>query len=302
MNNSQQTLFADDIDVFYGRVTHSSAQVYVRINSLPGGSEWSLAGTVRGPNAPDTRTLPTTVPLGDRGEGDTLLASCSIPDPTFWTTQLPGTYNVEIQLRRDGQVIETVKRTLAIRFFGASGRNLVWESKRWVLRGVSTERNVGEEVAAFRDNAGVLVVKDPSVELLSEASMAGVLLAVELHTECAATELRRLSRWPAVAITIIPTGCDVTDNMREAATNLLFAERIEVNKASQPAAWAQVSFFDATHAAEFASILTQWPLPIVAERRLNGDYTLIEARRECDHLQRDLVSVGDFAGYVVQCR
>lgn len=292
--------FADQIDVFYGRVTHSAAQVYVRVSSLAGGGEWSIAGHVRGPIARGTRTLPTTVKLTDLGEGPTLLASCSLPDPAFWTTQLPGVYEVHIDLRRNGEIVETVDRSLGIRFFGASGRKLLWEGKRWVLRGVSTHVGDVEEMDAFQDNAGVIVVQNPSNSLLDRASSSGVLLVAELTSGDLLQELRRLSHWPAVAILMLPSDCDVTNELRAAAPNLLFAERVDASKAVAPAGWAQVSFCDTANLSGIEAVAQQSPLPIIAERRLNGDYTLAEARRECDHLQRDLVPLGDFAGYVVQ--
>jgi len=291
--------FADEIDVFYGRVTHSSAQVYVRVSSLVGGGEWSIAGHVRGPIAGGTRTLPTTVALKDLGEGATLLGSCSIPDPAFWTTQLPVFYEVQIQLRRTGEVIETVDRSLGIRFFGASGRGFRWEGKRWVLRGGSTPVSDVEGIDAFKDNAGVIVVKDPSESLLCGASSSGVLLVAELTSGGLLRELRSLCRWPAAAIVILPGDCDATNEFRAAAPNLLFAERIDPSSAKKPADWAQVIFCDATNIEEFNNATNHLAVPVVAERRLNGDHTLSAARHECDCLQRDLASLGDFAGYVV---
>jgi len=322
---------ADQIDVFYGRVTHSAAQVYVRVSSLAGGDEWTITGKVRGPIAPGTRTLPTTVALQDLGKGATLLASCAIPDPTFWTTLLPGTYELNIQLRCHGEVVETVTRSLGIRFFGASGRKFLWEGKRWVLRGVATSESDVAPIDVFRDNVGVLIVRDPVESLLREASEAGVLLAVDLalrgresfsakrhettdagrpkktpdpltRHECTVrliAELRCLTQWPAVAIVILPNDCHFEKEVRAAAPNLLFAQRIDPEESSTLADWTQVIFCDATDAKSVAAFAKSWPLPVVAERRLKGDYTLIEARRECDHLQRDLAPFGDFAGYVV---
>lgn len=291
--------FADQIDVFYGRVTHSSAQVYVRVGALVGGGEWSIAGKVRGPIAPGTRTLPTTVALQDLGKGATLLGGCSIPDPAFWTTLLPGTYEVTIQLCREGEAVETVVRSLGLRFFGASQRSFLWESRRWVLRGVAAQAGDPQEMDVFRDNAGVLVVRNPSDSLLDAASKSGVLLGVELDGGDLLQKLRRLTRWPAVAIVILPSDLGGDNELRASAPNLLFAQRIDLAVPSIRADWAQVVFCDATKAEAVAAMANSWAVPIVAERRLNGNYTLLEARRECDCLQRDLAPFGDFAGYVV---
>ena len=292
--------FADQLDVFYGRVTHHSAQIYVRMSSLAGGGEWSIGGHVRGPIAPGTRTLPTTIALQDLGAGASLLGACSVPDPTFWTTQLSSTYEANVQLCREGQVVETAIRSLGIRFFGARGRNFLWEGKRWVLRGVATSVSQVGEIEAFRDNGGVIITPDPAESLLSTASTLGVLLVVELAGTDLLRDLRTLSRWPAVAMVILPSDCRRGSELRSAAPNLLFAQRMAPGKAREPADWAEVILCDATDLEAFGAATRLSPLPVVALRRLNGNFTLVEARRECDRLQRDLVPLGDFAGYVVQ--
>ena len=292
--------FADQIDVFYGRVSRNSAQLYVRVGSLTGGEEWSIAGRVRGPIARGVRTLPTTVALTDLGQGATLLATCSIPDPSFWTTQLPGTYEVSIQLSRNGEVVESIVRSLGIRFFGASTRKFLWEGKRWVLRGVSTHVSDVQAIDEFGDNVGVIVTKDPSEALLNRASDGGVMVAAELSSTELMRALRSLSRWPAVAIAILPSDSKVDGNLRAAAPNVLLAQRLDLNKRNEIAEWAQVIFCDADDTKAFGEAAKSSPLPFVAQRRLNGNFTLVEARRECDALQRDLAPLGDFAGYVVQ--
>lgn len=292
--------FADQLVVFYGRITHSEAQIYVRVSALVGGGEWSVSGQVRGPFAPGTRTLPTTVALTDLGNGATLLGCCSVPDPAFWTTQLPCTYEVTVHLRRAGEVVETVTRSLGIRFFGASRRNFLWEGKRWVMRGVAAPAGDVEVVEAFRDNAGVIMVRNPSDALLDAASLAGVTSVVELERGDLQQSVRRLSRWPTVAIVILPSAGEVDGELRAVAPNLLFGQRIDVTASSAIADWAQVVFCDVSHVGSLGMTAKSSSIPIVVERRLNGNFTLVEARRECDRLQGDLVSLGDFAGYVVQ--
>jgi hypothetical protein len=290
---------ADQTDLFFGRITHNAAQVYVRIGSLEGGGEWSIAGTVRGPIASGIRTLPTTVTLADLGEGQTLLGSCSLPDPNFWTTLMPGTYEISVNLLRDGDVVESFVRSLGIRFFGAAGRDLRWEGKRWVLRGVSSQVSDLDELASLEDNQGVIVVAQPSESLLSRASSTGVLVVAEPANDDLLKELRFLSRWPAVAIAILPSDCDATEELRSATPNILFAERFDPVVSNSSAKWAQLIFCDASDPNITARVRDKSAVPVVAERQLSGEFTLSEARRECDHLQRELAPLGDFAGYVV---
>lgn len=290
----------NNIDVFYGRVTRSSAQVYVRVGSLKGGEAWSISGKVRGPNARGTRTLPTTVSLRDMGQGDTLLASCAIPDPACWSWQLPCTYDVTIELRHDGDLRHTINRSLGIRFFGASGDDLRWEGKRWVFRGVASQEIDCEQVEDLSDNVGAIVTRDPADELLEQTSLLGVLIAAEVTGDDLTNELRRLGSWPSAAMAILPNYTPISQEIRAAAGNMLLAVRVNPDTSQPPAEWAEVVFCDAEDINAFKSATCNLEVPVIAERQLSGDYTLLEGRRECDRLQRDLVVLRDFAGYVVR--
>ncbi len=291
---------AHQVDVFYGHLTPNSAQIYVRVLGIDPGEGWTMAGHIRGPFVPGTHTLPTEVPLHDLGHEPTWLAGCSLPEPCFWTTQLSGTYTVTVQLKQHGTVVETVIRSLGLRFFGVVGSHLRWANKRWVLRGVTVDHPQADTLGQWREQHAVMVTSDPSEELLAEASAQGVLLVIELDGSDVIHQVRRLSRWPAVAIVSLPIEWTAAEDLSAVAPNLLFAARMP---ADQPLLtvppWAKLIVCDADQRESLARFVAAGPLPIVAVRRLNGTQSLPEARGACDRLQSDLVDIGDFAGYVV---
>jgi hypothetical protein len=136
-----------------------------------------------------------------------------------------------------------------------------------------------------------------------------VLLIAEVKGDLAA-ELTRLSRWAAVGIAVVAQGTDVSDAVRAAAPNLLFAQRAADFKSARP--WAQLILADAASDPspsgrgqgegapdQLAMLAKNSPLPILAQRRLPEPQSLNAARAACDRLQADLAPLGDFAGYLV---
>lgn len=285
--------FADDLDVFYGRVTQTSAQVYVRVTHLPGGSEWSLRGTVRGPFWQGVRTLPLTMQLQDTGDGSTLLAGCAIPDPATWSPLSPSRYQLRIELRRNGKTIAEVERLLGIRTLGTNGRDLRWEGKRWVLRGICQREAVGDSLADFREQNAVPILSAPSDNLLEQASAEGVLAAVESSLDVTAANVRQLASFACVGMIIMPTSSDTVGELKASAPNVLFAQVLGNNEAV--ADWADVAMCDVADECHLKTA----QVPLIAVRRFSNSASFSDARAACDRLQRDLVSIGDFAGYVV---
>lgn len=289
---------ADDIDIFCGHVTQHSARVYARLNDRPGGGEWSISGHVRGPFCMGVRTLPLTASLQDMGEGETLLASCAIPDPSAWTPLSPSHYVVRVDLRRNGELQESIERQLGIRTLGARGRDLRWQAKRWVLRGICVAEEAIGDLEQWRQHNAIPVVSSPTEVLLEQASDQGPLLAVELGIDANAAELRRLSEFPAVGMAILHTSCDNASNLNSLAPNILFAQATQVGDAA-PAEWADFLLCDAKSPDQLREQVATSSLPIVAVRRVAKHGSFLDNRAECDRLQRDLAAIGDFAGYVV---
>ena len=58
----------------------------------------ALRGHVTGPFCDRAQTLPATLPLRAIEHGDQLLAEAVVPDPCFWTPELPFQYRVQIEI------------------------------------------------------------------------------------------------------------------------------------------------------------------------------------------------------------
>ena len=287
------------IEAFYGALTQSSARIYAQCPDLPGGGEWSLGGSVKGPVCEGVRTLPATAELVDLGEGATLLARATMLDPSLWSPDLPARYELEIELLRDGQLVETFQRTIGLRQLGGDGRDLRWQGRRWVMRGVTRDEAGAAELDFCRAERTTLVIARPTDELLRAASLTGVLLAVEVQSPELPATVRHLARWPAVGMIIAPNAAEMFQDVDAAALNLLRAARINPAGTSSLAAWADVVFGDASQPARLAEFAADCDLPVVAERKLRRTSSLQAARAACDYLQRDLAPLGEFAGYVV---
>lgn len=288
------------ITVFHGRVSQNSAQVYAQVTSRPGGGEWTLSGTVRGPRCQFSHTLPTSFSFRDAGRGSTLLAEAIVSEPCFWSPRLPSLYDVRIELCCGGDVQQTFERSLGIRFWGTRGNSLVLEGDRWVLRGVQSANVQEAPIADWRAASAAVVVTDPSNEQCRMASEQGLLIVARLvSTNGIRQQLQRLGRWGAVAVAVLPAETDLPADVRQVAPNLLLAQWEAGQQPVKPVSWAQLVFCEVTNARRFHELVQGCPLPLVAVRGLNGVQSLIAARRGCDQLQRDLAPHGDYAGYVV---
>lgn len=284
-------------EVFHGRVSPASALVYARVREFPGGEGCTLIGRVRGPLCEGVRTLPTTVPLHDLGPGPTLLASGVVPDPAFWNLDQPGYYEVDLELRRGGVRVATDRQWLGFRCLGAVGRDLRWQNKRWVLRGVCTREPDLSQLEEYRLQRLALVVTEPSDELLAAASQSGVLVAAEAREAAAETSLLRWARWPAVGLALLPAQEEATGSLL-VAPNVLRGQKLS-SGAEVPACGRELLLIAADDPRELADYSRRAPLPVVAARRLNERWPVSRLREACDLLQRDLAPWGDFAGYVV---
>lgn len=296
------------MDIFYGRVTDSMAHVYVRVPRGGPHDARTVTGWIRGPLCTLSHTLPATIALRDMGDGPTLLGAAAIPDPCFWSAQLPALYDVHVDLRDRTCVVQTFDQTIGIRRLGAAGRNLLWEGKRWVLRGVGSRRkisggeSVDERVATYREASAAMVVVDPDEMVCRSASQAGVVVIAHLTDSATVhVQLGELARWGAVAMAILPTEIEVSAAaLHDAVPNLLLAQRCHDDAAVEPASWADVVVCQLSDPARFSRAVASCPLPIVAQRELNETHSVADARTECDRLQRDLAPGGDYAGYLVR--
>jgi hypothetical protein len=290
----------EQLDVFYGDLTVNRAIVYVRLQRSEAAEGLTFSGFVRGPRCARAQTLPLSTPLVDMGPGPTLLGKSIVPDPCFWSPDLPAIYDVTVQLLRGTEVLGAAQRQIGLRAFGVRGRNLVLEGKRVVLRGVLAESAQSHSPRDWQAAQAQYVATDPPDELLAEASSAGALAAIEVAESgaAAAARLRGLARFPAVAIAIIRGTLPDNFQRASAAPNLLLAQTLNSASVSNCQPWADLAMVSTTDRALLAAA-AGWNFPVLAMRPLGSPLPLAEARVACDALQRDLAPIGQFAGYVV---
>jgi Beta-galactosidase/beta-glucuronidase len=288
------------LDVFYGDLTVNRAFVYARLPVPTEPGTWSLVGLVRGPRCFLAETLPVTSPLLDLGPGPTLLARATIPDPCFWSPDLPAIYDVTVNLLRGTQLVATARREVGLRALGVRGRHLALESKRWVLRGVSSESTTATLPRQWHEAVAALVAKDAAPEALAEASQWGAICAAEVRgtTGQIANSLRQLSQYPGVAIALVRGNLPADFQRSQFAPNLLLAQVIGRGNELVRRPWADLLWVQSDDLLLIGRAAALAELPVVVCRRLARRLPIEAARAACDALQRDLVSVGQFAGYV----
>jgi hypothetical protein len=291
---------APPIDVFHGPLSPHSVSIYIRLESLPGGGDWSLSGQLHGPLCRHARTLPASAPLQDLGPGPSLVARALLTDPCFWSCDLPATYQLTVELRERGQRVETCVRMFALRDLAVRRRSFYWEGRRWVLRGVRYEACPGQAWSEWRERSAAAVVQCPDDVLCREASLEGVLLVARIDSAYGEllAQLRRLAQWPAVGVVVVDAAVEEAGAWRRAAPHVLLACG-DVERADRIPPWAQVALAPAERLVDPRFYSSGPVVPLVATRSATAAGSLAEARAACDALQRDLAPSGDFAGYVV---
>lgn len=295
----------ENLEVFFGDANNAEARVYARLpaSGLPGNCD--LTGRVVGPTCEYSRTLPASIPFMKQRrvgtDGNTLLLEAIVPDPCFWSQELPFLYRAELELRSGGRAVAALDRGFGVRPLGARGRDLVWEGRAWVARAADCQELPERSLADWRTADLALLVESPSDKLCEDATRLGVVLFADLTADGRdlSDVLRQLARWPAVAVVLLNAGAQLQSNIRSTARNLLLAERRDDTSLGPPRAWADIVVCEVATAAELVRLAAGLTVPVIARRPAGWCDDLTHARRACDSLQRDLAGLADIAGYVV---
>jgi hypothetical protein len=289
------------LDIFYGDLTANRAYVYARLPRPADDAGLTLTGFVRGPRCLHAETLPLTAKLVDLGPGPTLLARALVPEPCFWSPDLPAIYDVTVNLQLGAETIAGERREIGLRSLGVQGRNLVLAGKRWVLRGVTASSTSTTLPRAWHDASAAYVAEEAGDEQLAEASQFGALTAVHIRgdAEQTAAALRRLAQQPAAALAVIDGQLPSEFEPAAIAPNLLLAQRLHANVNLPVQSWAQAIWANTQDTRVLEFLVGAIDRPIIAVRHLISPLPLDQARAACDVLQRDLAPIGQFAGYVV---
>lgn len=296
-------------DVFHGELTANRAQVFVRVPRSPELADCTLTGFVHGPHCEYAHTLPAKFALQDLGAGPTLLARAIVTDPCLWTSDLPHTYDVQIELRRGSQTLASERRSIGLRGLGVretpgSGR-LFREGKVWIPRGVELRSLSDEVLAQFREQLLVGVYHGlPPLEGLQTASRRGLYLIIDLtgHIDDLTQILQQLARWPAVMMVILTGDMEDDRAWQQVAPNLLLGQRassLEL-KTLVPADWAQVLVVETRGHDPGLQFAEQLRLPVVLRTTSDAIVPTSNPRGACDALQATAAAYGQYAGYLAR--
>ena len=187
----QQHETDDEPVLYYTEATPASVCIGVRLAHT--GAGCVLAGQVSGPYCQHAKTLPAYFRLNPSGS-EALQAEAFVPDPCYWTADLPMTYRVDVELRSNGQVVQAWEYDYGVRSLQTQGRSLYLEGRRWVARGVYADRFEPFDAPTWRDVSAVMMATNPADDVCEQASRTGVWLLAKLETPSPnlTTELRRL--------------------------------------------------------------------------------------------------------------
>lgn len=290
----------DEIQIFSGEANPVLARIYVRVPRPPNSKGWRLTGTVTGPSNALAATLPATVRLRDRGPGDSLLAEAVLPDPCFWSPQSPALYEVQTAVvDAQGAVRDKFSQVLGVRSLGIRNQSFFLEGRRWVLRAAGRRHAPGAPLSAWPKASAAMFAESPDDDLCRDASELGVLIAASVsgNRRDVEGELRRLSRWAAVAMVVIEDHESLDETITRTAPNIILAHWGESAGDVAPP-WARATFVLVGDVSAFDAQWATLERPVVAVRKRAAP-SLEDARAGCDHLQRDLSPRGDFAGYIL---
>ncbi len=297
--------------IFVGDANDAEARVYAMLPRTGLPEDARLSGELAGPYCRYSQTLPARIRFLDRGPGATLLAEAIVPDPCFWTPDLPFMYSAELRIVSGDAGSSSVplleRRPVAIRRLGVRDASIYLDAKRFVLRGLRRPGAAIEELKDARSAGTALYVDHASNDFLREASEEGVPLVLNLQSRRqpaagsddltrVSADLARVGRWPAVAIVVLDGGLPVGRELRQLARNTLLAHNITNGQPDRLAPWAHL-FWWPTEIELRSAITLPNTVPIVAFRDGGACATIEEGRLRCDRLQADLASFGDFAGY-----
>lgn len=287
------------LDVFFGELSVHRASIYARLPRPIDDAGLKITGHVRGPRCRLAQTLPVNANLVDLGGGPTLLARAVMPEPNFWSPDNPSIYDVTVNLQQHGKILATARRSVGLRALGVRDRRLHFEGKNWVLRGVAAASTIASHPADWHSVSSAYVAEH-NIDRFVETSELGVLAIAPIDADGdISLQLRRLALHPAAALAVIRIPPGKQFKLTGIAPNIILAQTLPAFGTFEPQAWAQAIWAETTDANTLTQLQTMFEIPIIAVRPLTTPQPLANARAACDELQRDIASLGQFAGYVV---
>jgi hypothetical protein len=351
---SAQQLAAQCLDRAAVRVVEMSnvvARVRVELpvdNSVAGlfeaGAKLQLRGTIDGPHCAYAHTLTAAVSLREVtvrppvGNPAILLREAALPDPCFWTPQLPHRYRLKLQLAHGNEVLAEADRWLGLRPLDVRGQGFWFDGAGWVLRAANRELVPGANLTQWRDASLAMIVRSPQDALCEEASKVGVLLIAEIggFAPQVVAQLQRLSRHAAVGMAIVASTDPLDIDVRRVAGGIMLIQRLvatsgldataglsssaspqassftphasptgatgsaSASTLSEPQPWPQALLVVGSEPTFVEHVAGKFSLPVIVETAVASCPTLAAARRACDTLQADTAGRSHIAGYLIR--
>ena len=286
--------------MFFGDASDAMADVYARLPQRGRAAGLTLGGSLIGPNCLYADTLPATFAFVDRGPATSLVAEAIVPEPCFWTPEMPHLYRATSSCA-GGQVLATRRARFRHPPLGACGRQA--DLRRQALGAcaavlIATKSRPANWTPGAKPNTA-MVVRNPDDALCQQASRVGVLLVAEL-TEPDAGEIRRLGtlaggghRRAAERTVELPL-------LGDWAHNLILAQRIRSPASRCARPWADSRWSRRRDPADVAARVAGMSACRSSSFGPAGRLDSVAAgRAACDRLQRDLAGQGDWPGYIV---
>lgn len=217
------------LEIFTGEATPASARLYVKLLGLEDVAGVTVSGTVRGPICAHSRTLQATIPLADqscqhaKGPGEVPVGAALIPDPCYWTPELPFLYRVDVRCRRGDKLLLEESRTLGLRPLGLRGHQFYLAGQPWMLRGVRIAAGQAVDLGLCHENNLAIWICAPDEPMCRDASDTGVAMVADLTSAGleTSTALARLTDWSCVVAAAVSDAAGSIESLRRAAPHLL---------------------------------------------------------------------------------
>lgn len=299
-----QDFFAGELDLFHGSADPRQARIYARLPNVPGAK---LTGVLRGPQSLLGTTLPTTIPFRDLGSGDTMLAEALLPDPCFWSPEMPALYTAHLELQQGHDCVASLDRTIGIRALGVKGRSFYDQGKRVVLRGASFQWPLSPDLLQWHDELATVLAVNPNEALCDEATRVGVRIVAQLQQpdHDIRAEVRRLGRHPSVQVIAVdanqqPEQVLIDKHLQQLAPNTVLARMHAFGSAGQRTGEAPEAHLVFTVQNEPSpEFLKSLPGAVMVWEGGDEYPNVALARGACDRVQAKFARVADFAGFFV---
>ncbi len=261
---------------FHTQADINVAQVYVRVHADVDlqpywDAGWRLTGDIYGPQCRRSHTLPARYTFEDQGPGSSFLAQAILPDPCFWSDQVPSLYQATWQLSPPQETTIQQQALLGLRSLAIKNRQLILNTEAWEFRAASIRKLNNWSVEQYHEHSLVMILEQPDSSLLKEASELGTWVAAVLSgdEDAICEQLVQMAAWPAVCMAIIRSPIETPERLRQVAPNLILGQWLQDPGDLPSTHWSQLLFCEANTPETFSAYTEGCSLPLIAVRSGN---------------------------------